>query len=134
MVLDGRIQGPLAFLVSPQLVESEGSLGVVRLADSPSGRGVVGAEPAFQQISFGQLKPVTFLHLVELFLGRLGRLVVGARFFFLRNVVVLFLRPSAQFFEGIVVQEVLVPRYLSWLTLLPGPLPRVRLPLGALDR
>ena len=111
MVLDGRIQGPLAFLVSPQLVESEGSLGVVRLADSPSGRGVVGAEPAFQQISFGELKPVTFLHLV-----------------------VLFLRPSAQFFEGIVVQEVLVPRYLSWLTLLPGPLPRVRLPLGALDR
>lgn len=46
----------------------------------------------------------------------------------------MFLRPSAQFFEGIVVHEVLVPSYLPRLTLLPRPLPRVRLPLDVLDR
>lgn len=106
---------------------------MIRLANRPSGRGVVRAEPTLEQISFSKLKAVTFLQLVQLFLGRLLRRL-GARFFFFFYFLFLrlLLRPFARFFERVV--EVLVPGYLPRLALLSRSLPHARFPLDVFDR
>ena len=114
------LQGPVAHAVSPQLVQGQGSPGVIRPTDRSPGGGIVGAQATLEQPSTGQ---PTYEPLPELV--RATELPPRPEGWLLFD----FLPVIAVQRNRLVVLELLVPRHLSRLALLPGP-PLVRLPLA----
>lgn len=105
------LQSPLAPGVPPQLMEHQGSFGMVGSTNRSPGRRVVGAQTALEQPSSSQLpfillperaEPEDLLPWPGVRLFLLGPLILGVRR------------------DQVVVLELLVPRHLSGLALLPG--------------